>query len=413
MPVFQSNGSFSEVAVSGDLEWVEPGAPIEYPFIGARRGYDLPPVRTVVDFIARHVSGMPLKVFRRDGEARERVRDGDLAELVREPWSSPLPTRRFWYSLIADGLLTDRMLAVYDQTSHELRRIPPQRWKVRKGDFDQLVGVRVYGEQGDFTDLDVGDESMILDVGYAFSGATGAAQTQTLRRILDEYRESVEYRASVNKKSARMPFVVTRDRAWDSEESRNRFNRGFQAFVSGGASAGSGFLLEDGMGVESLNMFKPIDVGDLDARDRVKVDVANAYGIPAEIMGLRPGNFSNLEAYRQMLYGTYLRPYIGAFEESINRGLAAFARPGEYVECDLDAQMRGNPEAQYAAMSTATGRPFMTTNEIRARMNLPPVDGGDDLVTPLNVLTGGQTSPQDGQTGGRGGGSLTDAEGGA
>ena len=54
-------------------------------------------------------------------------------------------------------------------------------------------------------------------------------------------------------------------------------------------------------------------------------------------------------------------------------------------------------------MSTATGRPFMTTNEIRARMNLPPVAGGDELVTPLNVLVGGQTSPQDGETEGRSG----------
>jgi hypothetical protein len=36
------------------------------------------------------------------------------------------------------------------------------------------------------------------------------------------------------------------------------------------------------------------------------------------------------------------------------------------------------------------------------------VDGGDELVTPLNVLIGGQASPLDGQTEGRGGGKLPD-----
>lgn len=164
------------------------------------------------------------------------------------------------------------------------------------------------------------------------------------------------------------------------------------------------------MSIESLSMFKPIDVDDLAARDKVKIDVANAYGIPPELMGLREGNFSNVESLRRMLFGTYLRPYISAFEQAINRGLRAYADAGEYVEFDLDAQLRGNPEAQYAAMSTATGRPFMTTNEIRARMNLPPVEGGDELITPLNVLVGGQTSPQDGQTAGRNGPNTTQEE---
>ena len=37
----------------------------------------------------------------------------------------------------------------------------------------------------------------------------------------------------------------------------------------------------------------------------------------------------------------------------------------------------------------------MTRNEARADNNLPPVDGGDELIVPLNVVEGGQASPQD------------------
>ena len=37
----------------------------------------------------------------------------------------------------------------------------------------------------------------------------------------------------------------------------------------------------------------------------------------------------------------------------------------------------------------------MTRNEARADNNLPPIEGGDDLIVPLNVLEGGQASPQD------------------
>jgi hypothetical protein len=46
----------------------------------------------------------------------------------------------------------------------------------------------------------------------------------------------------------------------------------------------------------------------------------------------------------------------------------------------------------------SVGAPWLTRNEARARQNLPQVDGGDALVTPLNVLIGGQASPTDSGT---------------
>ena len=58
--------------------------------------------------------------------------------------------------------------------------------------------------------------------------------------------------------------------------------------------------------------------------------------------------------------------------------------------------MQKLPLPQYQALSTATGRPFMTTNYARGLLDMPPVDGGDELITPLNVSEGGQPSPQDG-----------------
>jgi hypothetical protein len=45
------------------------------------------------------------------------------------------------------------------------------------------------------------------------------------------------------------------------------------------------------------------------------------------------------------------------------------------------------------ALVSATGRAVMTTNEGRAKLNLPPIDTGDELVTPLNVLVGDNPKP--------------------
>lgn len=250
-----------------------------------------------------------------------------------------------------------------------------------------------------------------MNVGYAFASGKGEPKRHRLREILDEYDASLKYRAEVNQHGIRSPIVIERDKPWPNGDARERFQRGMKAFTGGGSGAGGGMLLDDGMKATTLNGFKPIDVDDLNARDKVKIDVANAYGIPPEIIGIREGNFSNLAAFKQMLYGTYLDPYIVQFEQTLNlclRDRLQTYDKGLYLEFDRDAQLRGDPEAQYKALVTATGRPIFTTNEARELLNKRKLKEGNGLVTPLNVLIGGQTSPNDGQTESRGNAQLPD-----
>ena len=68
---------------------------------------------------------------------------------------------------------------------------------------------------------------------------------------------------------------------------------------------------------------------------------------------------------------------------------------GTYLEFSLAAKLQGSFTEQAAVLQSSVGAPYLTRNEARARLNLPPVSGGDELVTPLNVLIGGLASPQD------------------
>ena len=155
---------------------------------------------------------------------------------------------------------------------------------------------------------------------------------------------------------------------------------------------------EDGMELHVLDAFKPVDVADLDARDKINVQVCNAYHISPENVGFRTGNKSSIQAYKEQLWNVELRPYIVAFEQALNKALpSALGEVGSWVEANLDAQLRGTTSEQYQALSTATGRPFMATDEARRIVNLPTLgDGYDRPITPLNVTEGGQPSPQDG-----------------
>src|SRR5690625_5821080 len=66
-----------------------------------------------------------------------------------------------------------------------------------------------------------------------------------------------------------------------------------------------------------------------------------------------------------------------------------------YAEFNIGQKLNGSFEEQAAVMQTLVGAPIMTRNEGRGRFNLPAVEGGDELIVPLNVIEGGQASPTD------------------
>lgn len=406
--IFASQGKLNDWAAANHITITDAGTPIlSYNASDSSKSMNAHPIREVTDFIARHISSLPLKVYRRDTDgSRQRVRDGVLAQLVKNPSGNPaISASQFWYSIIQDGLLTDRFLALIENRKNTIRlvRVPTRYWNVITNRLDEPVGARVNYDDG-AEEFDVLKDGIILSVGYAHSSGKGDPKPNRLKDILSEYTSSVEYRRQINRKGLRAPLIIERKEPWPSPESRERFQRGMKEFVGNGSAAGSGILLEDGMSMKTLDMFKPIDMNDIEARDKVKIDIANAYGIPAEIIGIREGNFSNLTAFKQMMYGTYLDPYIVQLEQILNLTLRdkLSEDPDVYLEFDRDAQLRGDPAAQYQALVTATGRPVFTTNEAREILNRPKVEEGDGIVTPLNVLVGGQTSPYDGQTESRG-----------
>src|SRR5262245_52145715 len=62
---------------------------------------NLPPVRTVVDFLADAVSTTSLKVYRREEGGRPEVRDHPLAVLLRNP-NPEMTTRDLLFGTVAD-----------------------------------------------------------------------------------------------------------------------------------------------------------------------------------------------------------------------------------------------------------------------------------------------------------------------
>lgn len=357
-----------------------------------------PSVRKVTTFIARHLASLPLHVYRRvDDNDRERVREGAVASLLSWPSTDPTETPfRFWESVILDGLIFDRwaLEVVWTDQGPRLVRMPAHTWRAKTDRLHRLTNVVVLGPGGESTKRD--PANFLVDVGYAPRAGAGSSPLESLRVPIEEWLKEATYRAELFERGPAFGGVVERDTAWPNADARNRFLTGLRSFKQGGTRAGSMLLLEDGMKYNAVTGINPKDVASVDARKLTDVEVAAAYHIAPEMVGAREGTFANLQAYRTMLWSVNLGPYITALEQVVGR-LVDMLEPdaGLYVEAHVQAKMRGSFEEQGSHLQTSTGAPWMTRNEARARMNLPAVDGGDDLITPLNVLIGGQASPTD------------------
>lgn len=397
--VFQTLGELSshiESTGGGVLDVVDPGySLLEGSFAPGDVWKTQPSVRKVVDFIARGHGPIPRNLYDRVSDTeRKRVTDHPIARVLKQPNSTPgMTAYRFWHTIIVDYLIHDRW-CIFPQWMPdgelELHRIPARKVRFKTNGLDEVTHVVMFVD-GQRKELDA--SKFILDHGYAHTGGNGTSPMETLSDILREQIEAVQYRREVWARGARFGGVVSRKTEWPNKEARKRFAKGFQQFARGGAQAGGWLLLEDDMDAKALDGVKPTDTDDLAARTLSDVQVSSAYHIAPELIGAREGNFSNVKAFMEALYGPALGPIITSVDQALNAWLTRGT--DLYIEANVDAMLRGNFEDQLKSLQSAIGAPWLTRNEGRALRNLSPIDGGDEVVTPLNVLIGGQANPRD------------------
>ena len=389
------------------------GAPgYEEPLVGTPEQFTVaqlwatqPHLRTVVTFRARNVAQLGMHVFERVSETdRRRDRSSPLAMALQRPDDS-MTSYDLIFALVGDLDLYDRAywLLVDDEFGRpRLRRIPPA-WVTPV--FADLYTVKKYritrGDSGQ--SVEVPADQVLPFTGYAPASTIGASPTiEALKDTLREQVEAASYRAQVWKRGGRVSAVIQRPKdapQW-SDTARESFREDWYAkFTGRGPRAGGTPILEDGMTLQRVD-FTAQEQQFVDVAKLALATVASAYHVNPTMIGLLDNaNYSNVREFRRMLYGDTLGPLLAQIEARVNTFLLPMLGMDpavHYVEFNLAEKLQGSFEEQAAVMSTMVGRPIMTADEARSRFNLPAMGGdAEQLVTPLNVLVGGQVSPRD------------------
>lgn len=364
-------------------------------------------LQAVVNYLANSIAQLPLKVYVRDDETeRRRDRDSAAARVLYRP-NADQTAFEFFRALAVEyfvfGTVYVWVLPDPDADGGKQLRILPNEWVVGTESATPYAPskIRIYLSDGSGEAVDVPATEFVQFRTYS-AGSPGGfiSPISALRTTLQEQIEAGRYRKDLWASSGRLNAQILRPKdvaPWD-EKTRENFLTTFKAaWGPGGSKAGSFPLLEDGMEIKPFQTsFKEQQWAESIQLSREAV--AAAYGLnPALIWHTGTQTYASAKDNARALYAECLGPVIQMIQQRVNSFLLPRldADPRTYVEFDMAEKLKGSFEERASILQSAVGGPWMTRNEARADNNLPPIEGGDELIVPLNVIEGGQASPQD------------------
>lgn len=349
-----------------------------------------PAVRSVIDYIARNAAQLgPPRLYERavNGDANERPSHPAM-ETLRDPQMGTVPGGHLMLTTLSNFLVYDNAYNLKFRTNPDsplvLLDIPPHCVSVVGQEKFTIEGYNVYRADGTY--FFVEPENMIHWRGYnADDPRMGFSRLETLREILAE--EMAMQAASIELAKSGLAVAGHIERPLDAPdwtpEARKRFESDWAARYADKNRETP--VLEEGMEFKPATMTSK-DAEVLKSRQFGREEVAGLYGMK----NVPPEG----EDEQQQFYTDVLAPLFDQYCWFLNTSLlqVEFDEPNMYFAVPLDEKLQTDDKIK--TLVSASGGPVLTRNESRRKLNLGPVPGGNELITPLNVTVGGKPSPQ-------------------
>lgn len=363
-------------------------------------------LHAVVSFLADSIAQLPLKVYVRNGEAnRERDRDSVAAKLLWKP-NADQTAYELWNAVAIEYYLYGTAILwhlpdPYSESGHQLRLLPRDWICDSEAESAYALESITVKARGGAPAVKIPKDDFIQFKMYT-PGEPGSYQSpvSALQQTLTEQIQADKFRTQIWRSSGRFNAYITRPKdvaPWD-DETKKRWVEAFRTGWSGGGSAAGKIpLLEDGMEIKPYS-FNAEQAQYAETKQLSREDVAAAYHVnPSLIWHTSTQTYASAKDNARALYADCLGPTIQMLQQRINSFLLPMigADPDTYVIFDLQEKLKGSFEERAAILQSAVGAPYMTRNEARADSNLPPIEGGDELIVPLNVNNGITNPPID------------------
>lgn len=363
------------------------------------------PVWLCTNLISGAVGSLPLILYKRVDEGKERARGHAAFRLIHDRPNPQMSAQAFRETLQAHALLWGNGYARIVMTGAgrpaELWPLLPDR-TMPEVTADNTV---IYRVRHDSMADELLDADEVLHIkGLGFDGIKGYSVIADYAKDSLSVGISAErFTGSFFRNGSQMPGIINYPDGVLDDEAVKRYQRQWKEKYSGVDNMHKIPVLEAGLTWQSIGI-SPEDAQLLGTLKFGISDVARWFNVPLHMLHeLDRATFANSEVQGLDFVKWTLATWMRRWEQEINfKLLAESERDDFFVEFLTEALERGDTESRYSAYQIGKQGGFITTNEIRARENLPSIGpAGDVLLVPLNMTPAtGQGEGTEGTEGG-------------
>lgn len=351
----------------------------------------VPAVLQAIRLIAETIGSLPVKAYRETDASKEAAKDHPAYRIVHldaNGWTSAGQLRT---DLTLDALLHGngfaQVVRYNDGRPFELHRLEPTSVSIRA---DDQTGEPIYVINR------AGKQIVLPYTDVLHVAAFGGVSPITLGcEAIGVAVQLEKHAAQLFGSGARPGLMLHKDTKVggpDGERAIGNMRRSWEAASATGFR--SPFIADDGWKVEQIS-FSSTDAQFLEHRLEQVNEIARIFGVPPHLLWeLNRATWSNSEEMGRSFLQLCLRPWLDRWQDAYNRVLfTEDERDDHYCEFVIDDLQRADAAGRADIFGKLIAMRAMTPNEVRAAMNLPAIDGGDELANPYTTTTKPSTLP--------------------
>lgn len=332
-----------------------------------------------VGAISETVASLPLILFRRNGDDRDRATDHPLYRVLHDianPEQTALEFREYMQAaMLLRGNAYARIVRGSDGQVRELWPISPDRVSVLRLSTDRL-GYEYTDRKGVVHRL-LAEEVLHLRHRLGDDGVLGVSPIQAARGVIELAMSESEHGVQTFNNGAKLLGVLKFPGTLRPEQ-RQAIRDSWATQHAGGSNAGKTAILEQGVDYQPVSMTLE-DAEWIASRQFSVEEVCRLFRVPPTIVGdLRHGNYSNSVELARQFVTMSLRRHLVAWEQGIAKQLLTDAgRRLYFAEHQVEGLLRGDATNRASFYQSGINAGWLLKSEARRLENLPTIEGID------------------------------------
>lgn len=346
-----------------------------------------------VRILAETVASLPLFVYERVDEGKEKAQEHPLYEILHDAPNPLMTAFEFREVLQAHLALWGNAYAEVEYVnSGQVKALWPLQpgnvVEVRRVENNRLV-YRYIMPSGEQVMLP-GDRVWHLR-GLSSDGLQGYSPVRLMRQAIGLGLATEEFGARFFGNGAVPGGVLAHPGRLD-DDAFGRLQTSWRMQHEGLSNAQRVAILEEGMSYEQIGI-PPEDAQFLETRKFQVTEIARAFRVPPHMLAdLERATFSNIEHQSIDFVVHSIRPWLVRWEQSIRQQLMLERdRERYFAEHLVDGLLRGDTMSRYQAYAVGRQNGWLSANDIRELENQNSIDGGDVYLVPLNMVPAGES----------------------